>query len=156
VEAVEDVPGVLAFERDDFQDLSLEVLENSTTPILIVILTMSFLVGAILVALTVYTSVLEKEREFGVMKALGTRPIALFGVVLQQSLICCVLGFAIGEALVFVASDFAGDQVPQFVTQIRASDGLWVFFATLIMGTIAAFVPAARIIRIDALSVFKA
>ena len=49
---------------------------------------------------------LEKEKEYGVMKALGTPGRGLFAVVLQQSIACCLVGFVVGEILAMFAASF--------------------------------------------------
>lgn len=151
-----EVIGVNAWERGQFVEASQEVLSRNMRPILLVILVLSFIVGTIVVALTIYTAVLEKEKEFGVMKALGTPGRGLFTVVLQQSIACCLLGFLGGELLTVAAASVAERAVPQFVTLVRWQDVIAVFVAAAFMSVIAAVIPANRIIRVDPLTVFKA
>lgn len=151
-----DVPGVNAFEGDDFVAASREVLSRNMRPIMAVILVLAFLVGTIVVALTVYTAVIEKEKEYGVMKALGTPGSGLFAIVLQQSIACCLVGFVVGEVLTIFAASSAERWVPQFVTLIRWQDMVAVFFATGLMSVVAALVPTSRLVRVDPLTVFKA
>lgn len=151
-----DVPGVNAFEGEEFVSASRQVLSSNMRPIMAVILVLAFMVGTIVVALTVYTAVLEKEKEFGVMKALGTPGRGLFAVVLQQSIACCLVGFVIGEILTVIAASAAGRSVPQFVTLIRWEDMVAVFIAAGFMSVVAAIVPTSRLVRVDPLTVFKA
>ena len=151
-----DVPGVNAFAGEEFVSASQEVLSRNMRPVMAVILVLAFLVGTIVVALTVYTAVLEKEKEFGVMKALGTPGRSLFAVVLQQSIACCLVGFVIGEILTVIAASAAERSVPQFVTLIRWEDVVAVFFAAALMSVVAALVPTSRLVRVDPLTVFKA
>lgn len=151
-----EVPGVNAFAAERFVSASKEVLSRNMQPILFVILVISFAVGTIVVALTVYTAVVEKEREFGVLKALGVPGRGLLTVVLWQSLICCVLGFVAGELLTVAAAELAGRTVPQFVTLVRWQDVAGVFGAAILMSVLASVIPANRLSRVDPLSVFKA
>jgi ABC-type lipoprotein release transport system permease subunit len=46
--------------------------------------------------------------------------------------------------------------VPQFITAFRATDILLVLAGTVAMSVLASIVPAGRIMRADALAVFKA
>ena len=144
------------FEREQFAEQSREVLRKSVLPILGLVVGLVFIVGAIVVGLTIYTTTLEKEREFGVMKALGTPARRLTGIIIEQSAVCCVLGFGAGLGLVFVAAWAARLIVPQFVTLVLWSDVLIVFAATAVISLVASVLPASRIQRVDPLTVFKA
>lgn len=150
------MPGLSAYTTEEFADNSRKVLQNSLLPILRVILVLAVAVGTVVVGLTVYTSVIEKEREFGVMKALGTTNLNLVRVVVEQSLVSCLLGFVAGEGFNLIASALARRAVPQFVAEITPGDVFIVFATTLLMGVVAGLIPIQRLVRVDALAVFKA
>lgn len=48
---------------------------------------------------TILMSVLERRREFGVMMAIGARPVELFGLVVVESFLVGILGLAVGAVL---------------------------------------------------------
>jgi len=50
---------------------------------------------------TILMAVLERRREFGVVKALGLRPGAIFRVVYLESMMLALVGLGIGLALAF-------------------------------------------------------
>jgi putative ABC transport system permease protein len=150
------VPGIRAFQTAAFAENSRKPLEQAMVPILLIILCLAFLVGTLVLGLTVYTSVLEKEREFGVIKALGTPGPGLLRVVFEQALFCCLAGFVVGELGVFAAAWITSLAVPQMVTLIKPLDLGIVLAGALIMSLLASFVPAGRIMRVNTLSVFKA
>ncbi len=150
------VEGVTAFRSHAYASMSRKVLQRSMLPILSVVLVLVFVVGAVVVGLTIYTATLEKEREFGVMKALGTPNKFLAIAVVEQSLVCGIIGFAIGEAGVLAASRFAERLVPQFVTLIRWQDTVVVLVGVAVMCLLAAFLPVQKVMRVDPLVVFKA
>jgi putative ABC transport system permease protein len=150
------VDGVTAFRSKNYASMSRKVLQKSMLPILSVVLVLVFAVGAVVVGLTIYTATLEKEREFGVMKALGTPNKFLAIAVVEQSMLCGLIGFAIGQAGVLIASRFAERMVPQFVTLIRWQDALLVFGAVALMSLLAAYLPVQKVMRVDPLVVFKA
>jgi len=150
------IAGVNGFDSKTFAHNSRKVLQKSVLPILTVVVLLVFIVGAVIVGLTMYTATLEKEREYGVMKALGTPNKFLFYAVLAQSLICGLVGFVVGEALVVAATRFAERLVPQFVTLVRWQDALIVLAAVVIMSLLAAYLPVQRVMRVDPLRVFKA
>ena len=150
------LPGVDVFPRAEFAESSRRVLRRSILPVLAVVVVLVFVVGVIVVGLTIYTSTIEKEHEFGILKALGVPARRLFGIVLQQSIACCLVGFVVGESAVFAAVWLTKLAVPQFVTLIKPGDVAIVFVAVLIMGAVASWLPIQRIVRLDPLAVFKA
>lgn len=147
---------VQPFRPKEFADESRAALQQSMLPILLVILLIAMLVGTLVMGLTVYTSVVEKEREFGVIKALGVRGPGLLRVILEQALVCCLAGFVAGVGGALLAAVLAREAVPQFVVLFRWGDTLLVLGAAVLMSVVASLVPAGRIMRVDALSVFKA
>lgn len=48
---------------------------------------------------TILMSVLERRREFGVMMAIGSRPIELFGLVVVESVLVGIFGLLVGAVL---------------------------------------------------------
>jgi putative ABC transport system permease protein len=150
------VPGVNAFVARDFSDNSKRALKQAIVPILLIILALGFLVGTLVLGLTVYTGVLEKEREFGVIKALGAPAPAVLRVVLEQAVVCCGLGFGVGMVATLIATRVVTLAVPQFLTSVRLSDVVLVFAGTLAMSVFASLVPVVRVMKVDTLSVFKA
>ncbi|MGI8926816.1 MAG: ABC transporter permease [Tepidiformaceae bacterium] len=148
--------GLAVFTSDQFVANSRRVLERTILPVLGVIVVLVFAVGAIVVGLTIYTATMEKEREFGVMKAIGTPNRRLLGVVLEQSLVCCLAGFVIGQLAVLGATRAATLVVPQFVTLVKWQDAVLVFAAALLLSLVAGWLPMRRLMRVDPLTVFKA
>ena len=150
------IAGVDAFDSTTFADNSREVLQRSILPILLVIVVLAVIVGTIVVGLTVYTAVIEKEREFGIMKAVGVSPPGIFRVVFEQSLVCGALGFAGGLVASFVLAWLAELTLPQVVTLFRWQDIALVAVAVAVMSLVAGAVPLQRLVHVDTLAVFKA
>ena len=150
------VQGVTAYTSSQFADNSQKVLRRSILPILFVIVLMAVIVGTIVVGLTVYTAAVEKEREFGILKAIGVPGPGLLRVVFEQSLICGAIGFVVGVALTVLVANAAQMILPQVVTLFRWQDIMLVLAATALMSLVASLIPMQRVIRVDTLSVFKA
>lgn len=156
VEQDEAFPGVAAFTGDEFADETRDRIMSNIVPILVVILFLAFVVGVAITGLTIYNAVLEKSREYGILKATGFTNAYLYRLVAEQSLVTGLLGFVIGAGATFLATRFIADLVPQFVTLLRFQDILLVLLATLVMSTIAALMPVRRIAGVDPVAVFKA
>jgi putative ABC transport system permease protein len=154
--ALNSYPGVDAYTRDSYAASSRQLLENNLLPILLVVMVLSFGVGSIVVGLTTYSSIAEREREFGVLKALGTPPQGLARIVLEQSLASSLAGFVVGMVLTVLLARATTAAVPQFVTLFALRDVVLVLVLACTMSLVASLLPIVRIARIDPLSVFKA
>ena len=111
------------------------------------------LVGIIIIMLTMYTSVLNRTKEFAVLRALGARKIDILIVVASQSLIIAVIGIFIG--FLFLALFLAGtlDSVlPSYMPT-------WILFYhagfTLIMALLGSILAMRRAIKIEPATVFR-
>jgi putative ABC transport system permease protein len=120
-----------------------------------VLVTIGFVVGGAVIALTTYTATVERAREFGVLKAIGASAAFLYRIVVIQSLTVGILGSALGIAAAAVAADLVKREVPEFITVLRAPDAVGVFLAAVLMAIAASYVPARRINRVDPGMVFR-
>lgn len=116
---------------------------------------LGFVVGAAVVGLTMYSAVLEKRRELGVLKAVGASTRDLAVVVLTQAALASGIGCLLGVGLSVLASRATQAWVPQFVTALRAGDVALVAIAVVGMAVVAALAPLGRLSRIDPAEAFR-
>jgi len=131
-----------------------------------VVLSIVFAVVAIGVSNTLFMSVLERTREFGVMLALGTEPRLIVRIVVYEAIILGLIGIlfgiVIGVSLVaYYSTDgmnlsaFAGatGTIPgltDVIYPVLIFDHLWLPTLLLFLtGVAAAFYPAARAARLE-------
>ena len=70
---------------------------------------------------------------------------------------CCGgAGFVVGVALAFLTGWLAELAIPQVTTDFWISDLALVLAAAAVMSLLAGLIPMQRVIRVDAMSVFKA
>jgi putative ABC transport system permease protein len=79
---------------------------ESVTLFLTAIAMVSLLVGAIGIANTMFTTVLEKTRDIGIMKAIGARNSDIMSIFLMNSALVGVVGGSIGIVVGSIASGF--------------------------------------------------
>jgi putative ABC transport system permease protein len=70
-EAEENQPGIVAFTGDEFAEATRDRILDNILPILTMVLGLAFIVGLAVSGLTIYTSTIEKAREYGILKAVG-------------------------------------------------------------------------------------
>ncbi len=149
------LPGVSVFTQEQFAASSREEM-SSFNPVIAVLMVIAFIVGATVISLTIYTATVEKAREFGVLKAIGASGAQLYRIVLEQSFVVGVLGFALGLPLAIVAGDLIGRFVPEFVTLFYWQAIVAIFAAVLAMSLLAAYLPVRTVARVDPAVVFRA
>ncbi|MCL4416101.1 MAG: ABC transporter permease [Actinobacteria bacterium] len=124
-------------------------------PIVFVISAVGVLVGIIVVGLMIYTMTIEKSREYGVVRALGSTNAYLYRIVLFQALVVAVSGFAIGAAISPPLISLLRFFVPEFMVIIKPQTIIWTLVLFVATGIIASLIPLKRLSRIDPAIVFK-
>lgn len=150
------LPGVTAATRDEFADLNRREVQEGFLPVVAVLAGVAFVVGLAVIALTIYTSTVERIRDYGVLKAVGASSRQLFWMVGRQSLAVALLGYVLGAALALGAGRLLSEAVAEFATLYRWQDLLAVLGAALVMSALAAVVPVRRVAHVDPAAVFRA
>lgn len=150
------IPGVQAQTKSAFAEVNRNEIVSFFLPIITVLLVIAFLVGTVVIGLTIYTATAERAREYGVLKAIGASSGYLYRIVIGQSLIIGIAGFVLSVSLTLAVNRVAREFVPEFVSVLRWQDVAAVLIAALVMAVIAAVIPVRRIATIDPASVFRA
>jgi putative ABC transport system permease protein len=148
-------PGVTIFTSKEFASATRHRILDNVVPIIVLILGLAFIVGIAITSLTIYTATVERQREFGVMKAIGFNNRDLYGLVLIQSIATGLVGFVFGVLLTLIVSQFADKLVATFIVLVRPIDVLEVFAVTVFMAAAASIVPARRVGAVDPAVAFK-
>lgn len=114
---------------------------------------LSFLIGTVIVGQTIYTSTLERLREFGTLKAMGATNRDVMTVIVSQALINAIVGFVIACGLVVVASQWYRGLGLNMVT----SSGLQIamFGITVAMCLLASILSIRKAFSVDPAIVFR-
>lgn len=149
-------PQTQIYTSEEFAQSIRDEIDERFLPVIAVILTLGLVVGGAVVGLTIYTMTIERRREYGVLKAIGADRGALIRLVLTQSFLLSVAGFAVGLAGTVAVAALAEWAVPEFITVIRAPDVAVILGAAVAVAVLAAVVPVRRIAEIDPAVVFRA
>lgn len=116
----------------------------------------AYVVGLLVIGLTIYTATLERKREYGVLKAIGAGTPALLRVVFAQAFIGSGLGFVLGVALAYGVAALVVRIFPEMLILIEPTYVLQQAPVLFLVTTLAALLPIGRIARMDPMVVFKA
>lgn len=115
----------------------------------------AFLVGTLVVGLVIYTATVERQREYGVLKAIGARNSVLYRVVVTQALISAITGSIFGLLLVYAVSWWIMSLRPQFLIVLDPLNVFWALVTGLGMALAAALFPARMVAGVSPAEVFR-
>lgn len=117
------------------------------------------LLGLLLSAIGIYGlvawNVTQRTREIGVRMALGATRVRVFVLVMRQVAVLLAMGVAVGG----VAAFFAARSVRSFLFEVKAGDPTVFVFSALalvLVGLLAAVLPARRAVSIDPMQALRA
>ncbi|HET8568630.1 MAG TPA: ABC transporter permease [Candidatus Limnocylindria bacterium] len=113
------------------------------------------LVGALVVGIVLYTATVERQREYGMLKAIGARARRLYRVTLTQALAVALLGVVPGIGLAFAASALIERIRPQFANAFDAPSVAFAVGLSLVMALVATALPTRVIAGLAPADVFR-
>ncbi len=145
--------------KEDFQVTTPQASLNSINQVLsgiqifiIIIASISIMVGAIGITNTMMTSILERKKEIGVMKSIGARNEHIFYQFFIEAgllgLVGGIIGILIGAATGYIGTaalnSFIGSSAQP---EISFSLIFFAMFGSFLIGSIAGLIPAMRAAR---------
>jgi putative ABC transport system permease protein len=115
----------LKSELKGYQIYSIEEFTSLFTPdnypglnaFIYVVISVSVIVGFLVVFLALYTAVLERTREIGILKSLGASPAYILNVLLRETVVLALVGSAAGIVFTYGARFLIQTLVPASLTQ---------------------------------------
>ena len=150
-----DLPGVSALTSARFADNSRDIIVKMIGRPLKTMIAIAVLVGTALIGLTMWAVTAEQMADFGILRALGVRPIQLSRIVIAQAAVVAALGFVIGGAVAFAAQFLIGDRMGDVAVAITPTMLAAMAAATAVMAGLGALLPLRRVSRIDPVAAFR-
>ncbi|WP_348267015.1 FtsX-like permease family protein [Edaphobacter paludis] len=151
-------PGMQEYNIETLQELlanlSPEKLPGFNIGLRVVI-GIAVLIGFLVIFQSMYTAVMERTREIGILKSLGASRLYIITVVLRETALLAISGIILGVAVTFLMRTAFRYKFPTLAFAVTPQ---WVFTAVLIAfsgAMLGAFYPAIKAARkdpIDALS----
>lgn len=145
--------GVTAQDTGEFQD-SIEGQINTLVTLINSMLGLALVVALLGVLNTIVLSVVERTREIGLLRAVGTTRKQIRSVIRWESVIVCLFGAIVGIALGIVFAAASVQAIPDSIISVVAVPYETILFLTLfatLAGVVAAYFPARRAARINVL-----
>jgi len=101
-------------------------------------------VSAVIIALIVYTTTMDKIREIATLKLIGAPDRTIIGLILQQALAMGMIGFGLGALLIVAIKDF----FPRRVV-LQPEDGLGLAAVVIIVCVLSSGLGVRLALRVD-------
>ena len=108
-----------------------------------------FAAGTMIIALTAYTTIIERRREYGIVKAMGATRGRLVTLALFQTLTLAALGLVAGWLLFLGGRELIVASRPQFSVLLTSGTLAQAAVAALVMALLAAIIPARRLSALE-------
>jgi putative ABC transport system permease protein len=115
----------------------------------------AFLVGTLVVGMVIYSATVERQREYGVLKAIGAHNRILYRTVVAQALVVAGIGALVGVGLAAAMAQLIMALRPQFLIVLEPSAVAWSLVAGLVMALAAALVPVRAIAGLAPAEIFR-
>jgi putative ABC transport system permease protein len=151
---------------DGLQDWSVQTLQEflaSLTPehmpgfniALRVVIGIATIIGFLVIFQSMYTAVMERTREIGILKSMGAGKFSIVSVVLRETALLATVGIALGLAFSYVLKNLLHARFPTLSFQLTGAWDIRAVVIALLGATFGALYPALKAARkdpIDALS----
>ena len=117
-----------------------------------VITVLAVVVGFLVVFLSMYTAVVERTREIGILKALGAKPLTILDILVRESVLLAIVGCLLGIGLSFAARGVISQIMPASLIVVNTPDW-WPIAGVIALGgaLLGAVYPGLKAARQDAI-----
>lgn len=150
----EGLPGVEIYDHPTFLENNIQEMESGILPLLFIIAAIGAIVLTAILSLLLSVSILERRKDFAVMKTLGSPKYFLPRTVLEQALIIAGLGCGLGLALFFPMCRFIELITPEMEPQSSVFHVLFILVSVGIISFVSSLISIQKLRRIYPLEVF--
>jgi putative ABC transport system permease protein len=156
--AINGIPGMEQYVVRSMQEyMSLMTPEHvpGLSAFISVVVGVAVVIGFIVIFQAMYTAVMERTREIGILKSLGASKVYIMRLILRETILLALVGIVVGIVTSYVASMTIVHYVPTLQVRIER---MWLLYAALIamagalLGALYPALKAAQKDPIDALA----
>jgi putative ABC transport system permease protein len=114
-----------------------------------VVISIAFIVGFLVIFQSMYTAVLERTREIGILKSLGASKFYIVNVILRETSLFTIAGIIVGLALTFAIKAILSQRFPTLPFPVEAHWMLYTAVLALIGSLLGALYPAWKAAQKD-------
>ena len=136
------LPNLSVVSVEDFLALAATNVRQMSDQFVNVIISIAVVIGFIVVLLAMYTAILERTREIGILKALGASKAYIVGVVMRETAVICLFGILLGYGLSVLGREAVAARFPLVPVILLPEWMAWAAFLAVAGAAIGALYPA--------------
>jgi putative ABC transport system permease protein len=149
------VPGVTVQSRNEFADQERQVVRDMGTDIIAIMNMIGFFIGLAVMGLTMYTAILTRRHEYGVLKALGASNRHIYLSVLVQAIFSVAIGFGLGWVFTLLLATGLALSDSTLTLVISSGSLVKVGILSVLIASFSAALPIKQISNLDPVMVFR-
>src|SRR5215475_9882177 len=108
------------------------------------VVAIALIIGTLVIFLSMYTTITERTREIGILRAMGASKAFIIGLIFQETTFVCILGVILGTAASFFIQRTLAAVAPTLMIEITRD---WIVRAAvfaILSGVIGSFYPSLK------------
>lgn len=130
------------------QTAYLESINSNVNKYVSIITVVAMFVGGIGVMNIMYVSVMERQREIGIRRAIGAKPRSILFQFLVEAVFITVCGGILGTIVGFIATNYVSRYIG-FEAIPSLNSLLYAILATILTGVVFGLIPAFKASKLD-------
>lgn len=149
------MPDTNVMTRAEFAKEEANVVRSMAADVMAIMSVVGFLIALALIGLTLFTATVAKQREYGIIKALGAGRGRLTIIVLAQAAWTVILALALATALSLTIGVAIDVLTPNLTVDIELGSIARTAVSAFVVASIASVLPLRRISRVDPSTSFR-
>jgi putative ABC transport system permease protein len=153
VDAMRAVAGLEGYKINSMEEYTSQMTVSNISPALKpfvrVMITIAVIIGFLVIFLAMYTTVLERTREIGILKSLGASKLYIANLILWETAMVAVLGIAVGIGAAILLRKVVLRAFPALTIEITQEWLLAAAGIAMLASLVGALYPAWRAARQD-------
>ncbi|HKR83285.1 MAG TPA: FtsX-like permease family protein, partial [Terriglobales bacterium] len=144
------MPGYLIYTMEEFTSLLTINSVGLLRDFIGVVIGVALVVGFIAVTMAMYTAVLERTREIGILKALGASPVYILNLLFRETILIALLGSSLGIMMTGGSKWLMMHAAPSTLTQETVYSWWPIASGVALLGAfLGAILPAWKAVKQD-------
>lgn len=143
------LPNRTVISVDDFLALTATNVRHMSSQFVNIIISIALVIGFIVVMLAMYTAILERTKEIGILKAVGASKAFIGSIVLRETLVVSVIGIALGYGLSVLGQQLVAVRYPLIPVLLLPDWMAGAAVLTIVGSVTGASYPAWKAARAD-------